>query len=135
MLAEDVMQLAFNRVWDGAEAQGWQKSVMPDDSGTCAYRGLHGLKCHVGHLIPDDLYEGYGNVMEGSGVDDFFDGMTRDDEARLQIGFDRLPASEQNRVVSFLHQLQAAHDETRTVEHRERATKEVAEDHGLDVPS
>ena len=35
-----------------------RKQVLPskNEEGFCLYRGPHGLKCAVGHLIPDEMY-------------------------------------------------------------------------------
>lgn len=49
------------------------KSVLPAPPGvttpTCAYRGVNGLRCAVGCLIPDELYDRY---MEGKSIEDIF---------------------------------------------------------------
>lgn len=36
-----------------------RKQVLPskNEEGFCLYRGPHGLKCAVGHLIPDEMYK------------------------------------------------------------------------------
>lgn len=49
-------QEMFNKVWLGLQAQGWKQSIIGT---TCRYRGPEGLKCAVGHLIPDDKYQSY----------------------------------------------------------------------------
>ena len=38
----------------GIRAQGYQRSAR---DGLCLYRGPNGLKCYIGHLIPDELYD------------------------------------------------------------------------------
>ena len=40
----------------GLAKQGWLQSRYPDGRG-CCYRGPDGLKCAVGHVIPDELYD------------------------------------------------------------------------------
>lgn len=47
-------QMVFNDVWTKLFEQGG-RSMLPDGR-MCAYRGKDGLKCAVGHLIPDDAY-------------------------------------------------------------------------------
>lgn len=47
-------QEAFDIAARGIQAQGG-RSV--DDVGQPKYRGPNNCKCHVGHLIPDDLYD------------------------------------------------------------------------------
>src|SRR5687767_5712675 len=47
-------QTIFNAMWTGLSGQGWKRSIA---DGSCLYRGPGGLKCAVGHLIPDALYD------------------------------------------------------------------------------
>ena len=47
-------QEMFTKVWLGLQAQGWRQSIIGT---TCRYRGPEGLKCAIGHLIPDDKYQ------------------------------------------------------------------------------
>ena len=47
-------QEMFNKAYLGVIQQG-QKSVKNKGHSVCAYRGLNGIKCGIGHLIPDDL--------------------------------------------------------------------------------
>lgn len=51
-------QEAFNKAVRGMRDQGWKKAAMGGDwtGGTCKYRTNSGLKCAVGHIIPDDRY-------------------------------------------------------------------------------
>lgn len=46
-------QTAFNRV---VRALRRQKRRSSDGEKGCLYRGPHGLKCAIGHLIPDRVY-------------------------------------------------------------------------------
>ncbi len=48
-------QQAFDLSVNGIRAQGYRRSVAAD-SPSCMYRGPDGLKCTVGHMIPDELY-------------------------------------------------------------------------------
>lgn len=45
-----------------------QNSQSLASSGICAYRGVHGAKCAIGCLIPDDIYD---PIFEGMGVTDW----------------------------------------------------------------
>lgn len=47
-------QQVFDAAVDGIAAQGFKRSV--DEHNACLYRGPDGLKCAVGHSIPDELY-------------------------------------------------------------------------------
>lgn len=42
----------LNQVREGVIKQG-EPSILGD---TCRYRGPNGLKCAVGHIIPDEIY-------------------------------------------------------------------------------
>ena len=46
-------QEAFDRALQGIRAQGYRQS---GSGGVCMYRGPDGLKCGVGHCIPDEEY-------------------------------------------------------------------------------
>lgn len=85
----------------------------------CAYRGVGGLKCAVGVLIPDQLYT---EMMEGSTVF----GLLDDSEWELPEWM------ADNR--SLLWDLQGAHDVTRNWESSaamKRALNKVAAESGL----
>ncbi len=48
-----------NKVVLGLAGQGWRRSIRNEAFGSlprCAYRGAEGMKCAVGHVIPDDVY-------------------------------------------------------------------------------
>ena len=57
-------QEIFNTVWSGAKGQNFKpsfkkrRSIRLDVKMTaeCRYRGEGGVKCHIGHLIPDEKY-------------------------------------------------------------------------------
>ena len=49
-----------------------KRSRRSEDSSLCSYRGPNGLKCAVGHLIPDSLYKkemDYNQEEDGSSVE------------------------------------------------------------------
>jgi hypothetical protein len=51
-------QTIFNQVYNGLKAQGFEKSMQDTaDDALCAYRGVGGLKCAVGQIIPDEKYQ------------------------------------------------------------------------------
>ncbi len=64
-------QEAFNKVYLGLKGQNFKRS---HDGSYCKYRGPHGLKCAVGHLIPDDKYSEHmesasmGFILEAIGI-------------------------------------------------------------------
>lgn len=44
-------QYYFNKMYRGLAAQGWKRSM--NSLGGCDYRGKGGMKCAIGHIIPD----------------------------------------------------------------------------------
>lgn len=52
------IQELFNEMWIGLKSQGFKQSLGKVDkhgSETCMLRGSNGMKCAVGHIIPDEL--------------------------------------------------------------------------------
>lgn len=53
-----IKQELFNEVYTKLAIQGKASmGINPDGGNMCAYRGPDGLKCGIGHLIPDSLYK------------------------------------------------------------------------------
>lgn len=50
-------QEMFDISYRGLASQGWENSI--NSSGSCSYRGINGLKCAIGWLIPDDKYKSH----------------------------------------------------------------------------
>ncbi len=88
-------QRLFNTALEGVVRQGGLslRAYLSFDGNTqnirCAYRGLDGRKCAVGHLIPDHLYRPY---IEGT----------------FPKNLEKYGLHEEDR--NFLRQLQCAHD-------------------------
>lgn len=63
----DIIPLTSQRVFDaalnGIAAQGFKRSA--SEGSVCLYRGPNGLKCAIGHSIPDKLYT---STIEGKSV-------------------------------------------------------------------
>lgn len=59
-------QEAFDKAVAGVRAQGYQLSL--DEKTNCMYRGPNGLRCAVGHLIPDELYQPAFEGVTGDGL-------------------------------------------------------------------
>lgn len=114
-------QQIFNKV---AEHLLTQMAVSEDEFG-CLYRGPNGLKCAVGILIPDDLFE---VELENSDVYSLFDCLGP--EGRKRIGITRY------RTLDFLADLQCIHDsfppdswraELRVLANKHRLNRQVLE--------
>lgn len=105
-------QETFNLVWEGMRSQGFKPAQ--DDQGKCKYR-INGLKCAVGHLIPDKLYR---PGMEGTGV--------------IDLHFAEIGLEKHN--CNLLIDLQGAHDGADTAEEVEQSLRGVAADWDLRMP-
>jgi hypothetical protein len=55
MMTQEQKQAYFDAAVAGLASQGFTRAV--HDGGSCAYRGVGGKKCALGHLIPDERYE------------------------------------------------------------------------------
>lgn len=111
-------QEIFDTVATHLFKQGW-RAVRGQAEGVCAYRGVGGLKCAVGVLIPDQLYT---EMMEGLTVSGLLD------EAEWELP--EWMADNQ----SLLMVLQDAHDVPRNWESSaamKRALNKVAAQSGL----
>lgn len=125
-------QKVFNNAWNGLKAQGFKKSLLPAGEatnnylaadGACAYRGIGGLKCFVGHNIPDDRYK---PVFEGKSVTAASgDVINMLDPA---LGY---PDAED---IMFLRDGQVAHDCSHSPENMKNTLKDFARFYRLEVP-
>lgn len=112
-------QQLFNKSYLGLKAQGFERSVLPFRNRTCVYRGPRGLKCAIGHCIPDEEYspslEGYGasNICVLEILDRHFPGH--------HVG---LPAL-----------LQSIHDLANSPQGMDEGLRRVANQFGLEVPA
>lgn len=55
----NLYQILLDKAVSGLSRQGFEKSVNYDPDTTspqCKYRGRNGLRCALGHLIPDEKY-------------------------------------------------------------------------------
>lgn len=63
MNLQEAKQDYFNRSYLGLKSQGFERSRSSIVG--CAYRGSNGMKCAIGHLIPDEMYN---SIIEGNGI-------------------------------------------------------------------
>lgn len=108
----------------GLQGQEWMRSMANDGSG-CSYRGEGGLKCAVGHLIPDDVEEELDELAIG--------------EYEAAIHFLESPEdfyeeTEEGGRIDFLSDCQAAHDRSPTRWDMIIRFKNLARDYGLEWP-
>lgn len=96
------LQSLFETAARGCFAQGKQ-SRRGDGNGDffCCYRGPNGLKCAIGHCIPDELY---GPSMEGKGLHSLLQLFPR---IHAALGISTVNYSDKECALSFL---QSIHD-------------------------
>lgn len=107
-------QEIFDLAYLGLKSQEWQKSKA--DWGSCAYRGMGGLKCAIGHCMPDSEYTG---DLEGLGGGD--------SDVLDVIKFDHMDAT-------FVTILQFAHDSASSPTDMEDTFGRIADMYGLSIP-
>lgn len=113
-------QQVFDNALNGVRAQNYQASMKGH---ICMYRGPDGLKCGIGHSIPDELYDpkmdnfgGNHSSIEIDVLQDEFNSMSQ-----LFGGLD----------IHFLSDVQNAHDGMLSRDHFEHGMKEIATAYGL----
>lgn len=110
------LQEIFDKSVTGIKKQGRlsQGPVNPGNGkpGVCYYRHPDdaAVRCAVGHLIPDELYNG---KMEGRNVSS---DAVLGTAMREHLGIPRSSAGHPSPVASMLSRLQTAHDDSHTVE-------------------
>lgn len=117
-----VMQELFNKVYIGMHKQDFERSVNTNQFGdwVCRYRSADGMRCAVGHIIPDELYD---SRMEGYSV------------YNLYQKFTGLPYNEPA-LINFMEKLQTIHDDPDLFPYqRNRAFIELAQANELEIPN
>lgn len=122
-------QQVFDAALFGIRAQGYVPSKHPDTE-TCMYRSPDGLKCGVGHAIPDDVYDPRLDIDDdgvGTAVLELLN-RNRQYTARLRRLFSKLNPD-------LLVELQVAHDgdlaRSASAATWEASMQEIARDYGL----
>lgn len=110
-------QQIFDAAWRGLKAQGFVRSIRPGATspGSCLYRGPGGLRCALGHVIPDGLYE---ESFEGKGAPAVVN----------ELGGRFV------KHIEFLDALQTRHDGATSPADMETRLRAFAGDHGLTIP-
>jgi len=102
------LQDYFTKAYHGLASQGFVKS---SEGGRCLYRGPNGLKCAIGHCIPDDEYR---SSFEGG-------------SASHVLNID-------NAFGWKLNRLQICHDDAQSSEDMKSRLLAFAKHYGLEVP-
>lgn len=107
-------QQLFDAAYLGLAKQGFKRSMNPDEPALCAYRGLGGLKCAIGHAIPDEKYQ-----------------LDMESTWTLRGVLELLGASD---LHGFAHVLRNAHDSAYTPQDMKAGLLDFAKNWGLAVP-
>lgn len=108
-------QRLFNDAYLGLKKQGFAKSIKGFQ---CLYRGPNGLKCAIGHCIPDERYDESfeGKKISSSGV--YF--IIEDEYGTVDY--------------DFIIRLQVCHDDSHSPEEMENSLHLLALDEKLSIP-
>ena len=109
---------------------------------SCLYRGEQGVKCVIGHLIPDDLYQ---PEIEGRMLYVLLQLPEMDDAGytAFRAIFNKIFPDASREDIEFLHSLQLAHDQAALsllpvenfLERFKARAKQFALAYGLSIPS
>lgn len=139
MNTQEAKQQLFDRAVAGLARQGFQQSF-DEAQDTCAYRGSEGMRCAMGHVLPDDKYQ---PEFEGKNAKDLMISHTVGDEPELTV-YDLLqvPVSEarqvdEHEIIDFLYELQQCHDShlSMSAGGMRRQLQWLADEHGLRRPA
>lgn len=134
MTIKEIQQDLFNQAYNGLRNQNWQRSInVVNDTESCRYRSETGLKCAVGHCIPDNLYKK--DVYEGrSFVIPFYDNCIQ-----LTTGDCVKPGeycrAERVLLEEFLSCIQFAHDLNNDPNNVKREMDHIADIYKLEIPA
>lgn len=134
MTLKEIQQDLFNQAYIGLRNQNWQRSInVVNGNESCRYRSSSGLKCAVGHCIPDNLYKK--DVYEGrSFAIPFYD-----NAVQLTTG-ECIKAGEYCRaerliLAEILSCMQAAHDLNAEPNNVKREMDHIADIYKLEIPA
>lgn len=139
MNTQEAKQQLFDRAVAGLANQGFQQSL-DETQDTCAYRGSEGMRCAMGHVLPDDKYR---PEFEGKNAKDLMISHTVGDEPELTV-YDLLqvPVSEarqvdEHEIINFLYELQNCHDSVYSLnaEGMKHELRRLADEHELRRPA
>lgn len=124
---QEVLQRIFNRAYLGLKSQGFRKSLDEPwkETDSCAYRGQNGLRCAIGHCIPDEKYT---PKIEGKAAHLTF--YYLDDD--LLSGINEIEFVDH--IAHPMDDLQEAHDESSSPEDMKLLLERFAGNHGLSIP-
>jgi hypothetical protein len=133
MTIKEIQQDLFNQAYIGLRNQNWQQSISyVGREPVCRYRSEVGLKCAVGHCIPDNLYK---DIYEGRSFTIPF----YDNAVQLTTGDCVKPGeycrAERLILDEFISYMQAAHDSNEAPTEMQKAMNLIADTYKLEIPA
>lgn len=118
-------QAIFNKAYLGLKSQGFEKSGYKKGEGFfCVYRSTDGKKCAIGHCIPDSEYD---PCFENSSISVL-------DEILEYLGVTLGDPHRKNPDISFLEELQLAHDKSDDADEMKSWLEGFAKKYDLTIP-
>ena len=113
------IQELFDKMWKGLEGQGWKKSATSE--GGCTYDNGAGLRCAVGHCIPQKRTRNRLDNFSTSSIK----GLASSGKVVI----------ESPKVLQFLTDAQSAHDDVYNCKRRKERFTWLAEEYNLTIPN
>lgn len=130
---KELKQEIFDYVYSCMEKQNWQRSMSTGSwpgVNRCRYRGNNGMKCAIGHLIPDDKYKPEFDETEAA----FFSFSSLIDLGVIYSP-KGTPLTYSYDLYFFLESLQWCHDDGKTPEQMRKNFDAVIPQYGLNPPA
>lgn len=108
-------QAIFTKAYLGLKAQNFERSMATYGNSTdarCAYRGENGMKCALGHCIPDEQYKPYFEGLAATHPSQYKSGIypSSGEKTRKAKELGAILGVETEEDAYFLFDLQSIHD-------------------------
>lgn len=123
------LQETFDMIVKHLAQQGRRSELTGGFAYGCAYRGPDNMKCAVGCLIPDELYDW---SLERMSVCAIYANPQQTTFNKVIDYLNTLIGADQNTICAFLERMQVAHDTSHTPEELKRALKQICTNFKLD---
>ncbi len=113
------IQELFDKMWKGLEGQGWRRSTT--SQGECKYDNGAGLRCAVGHCIPQKRTRDRLDNFSGSSI--------------IELTSSGKMVIESPKVLNFLKDAQREHDCCKRWLYMKERFTWLAEEYNLTIPN